>query len=415
MKDCARWLLLMASLAVLGLTGCGNDTGTPPQQDSPDSAAQDADGHTDAAKGPAEVPWNTYHGDFSLSGITETPLPNELTLAWRFLAGAPVVTTPVAGGARIYFVNNKGRIFAIDSQGNEIWSVAIPREARDKWSPKEQQFDAPLTYFRDTLLAGSVDGILFALDAASGEVKWQADLDGTILGAANVAVVTPKESGSESVRVYVIEQGSGVLHCLDFQTGQPVWQSQGVERCDGSPGVGGGTAVFGSCAAALHVFSAETGERLHDIPMGDESQVAGGVAVIDDEAYSGSRSGAVLKARTETGGVAWRNTDCTAEAFTTPAVDRQWVVFGCASGDVHGLERETGASKWTFHAGGLVTSAVIARDKVVAGSDGTLFLLRLEDGTKLWSHEVSDEITSPAIFDGLVIVGCDDGTVAAFR
>lgn len=412
-KKSPCYLAVVAALAMLGAVGCSKASDTPP----PD-AAHPANGPEPAPKKESapdpDVPWNTYHGDFSLRGITDVPLPEELRLAWRFMAGAPVITTPVAGGARIYFVNTKGRLFAVDTEGNELWAASIPREAHDKWSPTEQQFDAPLTYFRDILLAGSLDGILFALDAASGEVVWQRELDGTILGAANVDRVTTAQD-QEHARVYVIEQGSGVLHCLDFQTGEPVWQSDGIERCDGSPGIGGGTVVFGSCAAALHVFSSETGELLRDIPVGSESQVAGGVAVLGQEAFSGSRSGTVLKASTETGNIAWRNADCTNEVFTTPAVDSQWVVYGCAGGDVHALERETGASRWTFHTNGLATSPVIAGDKVVAGSDGTLFLLNLEDGRELWSYEVSDEITSPAVFSGLVIVGCDDGTVTAFR
>jgi outer membrane protein assembly factor BamB len=405
-------LVSIAVLAIVAASGCGK-TGDVPvapvaREEEPREAAP-----KDEAAPPADVAWNTYHGDFALRGVADFGLPEKLTPAWRFMAGAPVATTPVAGEGRIYFINAKGRIFAVDREGNEVWSTVIPREARDKWSPTEQQFDAPPTYFRGTLLAGSLDGVLFALDAASGEVKWQADLDGTILGAANIALL--KGDDQDSARVYVIEQSSGVLHCLNFETGESIWQSGGVERCDGSPGIGGGTVVFGSCAAALHVFSAETGDSLRDIPVGDDSQIAGGVAVIENEAYSGSRSGTVLRANTDTGEIVWRNTDCANEVFTTPAVSSEWVVFGCAGGDVHGLERGTGESKWTFTADGMVTSPVIAGDKVVAAAEGTLLVLSLDDGRKLWSHEVSDDITSPALYGGLVLAGCDDGTVAAFH
>ncbi|MFO7973023.1 MAG: PQQ-binding-like beta-propeller repeat protein [Candidatus Hydrogenedentota bacterium] len=392
--------------------GCSKSDNTPAPAVSPEEKPREGTAKDDTAPRP-DVPWNTYHGDFSLRGVAETHLPEELTLAWRFMAGAPVITTPVAGKKRIYFINSKGRIYAVNPEGSKVWSTAIPREARDQWSPTQQQFDAPPTYFRETLLAGSLDGILFALDAASGEIKWRADLDGTILGAANIALLNG--NGQEEARVYVIEQTSGVLHCLDFETGESIWQSDGVERCDGSPGVGGGTVVFGSCAAALHVFSADTGELLRNIPVGDDSQIAGGVAVIGNEAYSGSRSGAVVRADTDTGVLVWRNTDCNDEAFTTPAVSDEWVVFGNAGGDVYGLARDTGESQWTFSADAMATSAVIAGDKVVGGAEGTLFLLGLEDGRKLWSYEVSDEITSPALYGDLVLVGCDDGTVAAFH
>ncbi|HOF39636.1 MAG TPA: PQQ-binding-like beta-propeller repeat protein [Candidatus Hydrogenedentes bacterium] len=415
MKTGIRLLFFGLALAFLCVPGCGREAPVPPAPATPEPAAETPAVPDKARDMAAEASWNTYHGGFSLSGVAEASLPEELTPAWRFMAGASVITTPVAGAGRIYFANTRGTVFAVDTDGVELWSTSMPRATVDQWSPKYQQIDAPLTYFRETVLAGSLDGILFALDAGSGAVKWQADLEGTILGAANIALVDSGEGSAASARVYVIEQGSGVLHCLDFETGQAVWQSIGVERCDGSPGIGGEAVVFGSCAAALHIFSSQTGERLRDIPVGNDSQVAGGVAVLGDEVYSGSRSGLVLRAAASTGAVVWRNTDCTAEVFTTPAVCEHRVIFGCADGDIHGLERESGTPVWTVETGGMATSPVIARDKVVVGSRGTLLLLRLDGGEKLWSHEVSDEITAPAVYDGLVIVGCDDGTVAAFR
>ncbi|MGI6458508.1 MAG: PQQ-binding-like beta-propeller repeat protein [Candidatus Hydrogenedentales bacterium] len=415
MKTGIRLLLFGLALPFLCVPGCGREASAPPEPTAPESATETPAVPEKARDVTAEASWNTYHGGFSLSGVAESSLPEVLTPAWRFMAGAPVITTPVAGAGRIYFATTRGTVFAVDTDGAEVWSTSMPRAAVDQWSPTQQQIDAPLTYFRETVLAGSLDGILFALDAGSGTVKWQTDLDGTILGAATIALVDSGESGTPSARVYVIEQGSGVLHCLDFETGQAVWQSTGVERCDGSPGIGGESVVFGSCAAALHIFSNQTGERLRDIPVGDDSQVAGGVVVLGDEVYSGSRSGLVLRATASTGAVVWRHTDCTAEVFTTPAVGERQVIFGCADGDIHALERESGAPLWTVQAGGMATSPVIAGDKVAAGSRGTLLMLRLDDGEKLWSHEVSDEITAPAVYDGLVIVGCDDGTVAAFR
>ena len=47
-------------------------------------------------------------------------------------------------------------------------------------------------------------------------------------------------------------------------------------------------------------------------------------------------------------------------------------------------------------------------------ADGRLYLLDLETGEELWSYEVSDEISSPAIINGMIVVGSEDGTVTAF-
>ena len=356
--------------------------------------------------------WNTYHGGASLDGVADAQLPDELELRWRFKAAAPVRTTPVAGSGHICFVNTEGRLFAVDLQGNEVWSRTIPRDVTDSWSPPEERFDAPLAFFDDTLLAGSVNGVLFALDASTGGIRWQADVDGTILGSANVAY--GGAATADGGRVFVIEQSAGALHCFDFRTGQSIWRAEDVDRCDGPAGVGAGTVVFGSCAGALHVFSANSGGLLREIAIDDDSQVAGGVVIQGDAVFSGSRSGKVLQANTKTGGLVWVNADSGDEVFTTPAVNNAWVVFGAADGKVYALDRASGHQRWSFSTDGAVTSPVLAGDKVVVASDGVLFLLRLADGQPLWSYPVSDEVTSPAVLADMVVVGSDDGTVAAF-
>jgi len=59
---------------------------------------------------------------------------------------------------------------------------------------------------------------------------------------------------------------------------------------------------------------------------------------------------------------------------------------------------------------------VICGDKVVVGSeDGRLYMVSLFDGTEVWSYEIGQPITSsPAIADGMIIIGCDNGYVYAF-
>jgi len=42
-------------------------------------------------------------------------------------------------------------------------------------------------------------------------------------------------------------------------------------------------------------------------------------------------------------------------------------------------------------------------------------MIRLSDGGKVWSYEIGQAISSsPAVANGMVIIGCDDGYVYAF-
>ena len=359
----------------------------------------------------ADAAWSTYHGGPALTGAVKAVLPEAPVVLWRFQADAPVYHTPVSCGERVYFSTTRGGVFALDLEGNEIWSKHLVREMKRDGTPRMERFDAPAACFNGTLLIGAISGTLYAFDAATGDEKWRYDVGGPILGTVNLHR-SSKEGGAD--RVYVIGQDDGTLHSIDLESGTRVWKAEAIDRCDGSPSIGGDAIIFGSCAAALHVFSAQDGRLTKNIEIDDDSQIAGGVALAGDSVFSGSHSGYLIHANSKTGKIVWINEDSEDEVLTTPAVSGDWVVFTSYDGLVYGLERTTGLKKWSFDTEGWPTSPVIAADKVVLSADGVLYLLRLDTGEKIWSYEVSDEATSLAIIRGMIVVGSEDGTITAF-
>ena len=352
-----------------------------------------------------DAEWNTYHGTAALTGVAPGDLSDRLERFWVVGTGGAVRTTPVVHGGRIFYADAVGTVAAVDLRGHPLWSRSFTGRPRPDGTPQPAVFDAPLACFDGLLLAGTADGVLHALDCQTGQARWQRDIGGPILGTPNWA------AGA----VYVVAQDVGALHCLEAADGALRWTATEVSRCDGSPAVGDGVVVFGSCAAALHVFSAATGQHERDIAIDDDSQVAGGVALVDGGVFSGSRSGKVVHLNAATGARQWVSADADGEVFTTPAVDDEWVVFGGIDGFVYGLDRLTGARRWKFDTGGRPASPVIVGDRVVASASGTLRLLALESGQELWAYEVGDQITAPAIAGPMVIVGSDDGCVVAFK
>jgi len=358
------------------------------------------------------APWSTYHGGAALRGAVNVVLPDAPTRLWRFQTVGSVYQTPVADGQGIYFTTDEGGVIALDLNGEKLWSKKLMREPSANGEPRSERLDAPVACFESTVLVGADSGILYAFDAATGDEKWTYDVGGSILGTVNFQ---PASLTVPSDRLFILGQSDGTLHAVDLKTGNQIWQTESIDQCDGSPGVGQNSIVFGSCAAALHVFSTADGELIRNIEIDDDSQVAGGVAIVGDSVFSGSRSGKLIHANASTGETYWINEDCQDEIFTTPAVDDAWVVFAAYDGIVYALDRATGTNQWTFDTdGGLPYSPVIAGDKVIVSADGTLYFLRLKSGEKLWSYEVSDEISSPAIINQMVVVGGEDGTVTAF-
>lgn len=390
--------ILAAVFSVLLAAGCGGSR-TP------------AEGAPTEAPAPfVETDWPTYHGAPNLAGVAEADFPSKPDLAWRHGAGPAIVNTPVAASGRIFFAGRKGLLTALDTEGAPLWTRRIPRETQPGAPPRDETFDAPLAAVDDLLLVPAADGVLYALDATTGETRWSHDTDGTLLGTPGFGPLV------DGVRpLYLLTQDEGMLICLDSNTGAVRWEAEAVARCDGSPGIGAEVAVFGSCDAALHVRSLKDGKARADIPIDEESQVAGGVPVVDGRAYSGSRSGKVICVDVAAGKTIWTNEDAEDEVFTTPAVGTDSVVFGAADGRVYAIARDTGVLRWKTELTGEPPSPVIAGGTVVVSSGGVIHGLDLVTGQLRWSIPVSDEITGPAIVGNRIVVGCDDGSVAAYQ
>jgi outer membrane protein assembly factor BamB len=363
--------------------------------------------------------WETYHGGADLRGVSDAAVPEKPVLLWRYNAGGAVYSTPVSDGTRIFFAAKKGQVVALDFSGAEIWKKTFTR-TNDAGTVMPLKFEAPLCTADGVVFAGSSLGSLMALDAETGAEKWRYETGGVFVGSPNV-VLCGKDMDREAAKtrrkgglVLILDQAEGALHAVDIQSGKRRWKTEGVERCDGSPGAGGGRVVFGSCLSALHLFSTEDGSHLRDIEVGDNSQVAGGVAIFDELLFAGTRGGDLICANAVSGELVWRSSESAEQTFSTPAVTSNTVIYTSDDGFVYAVNRADGKTIWKFDTGGLPNSPVVAQARVAVAADGVLYLLDLMSGRKLWSKEVSDEISSPALIGGMILVGADDGTVSAF-
>ena len=358
--------------------------------------------------------WSTYHGDASLKGVGEAKLGDQLKLAWRYHAGGEVYATPVSDGERIYFTAKRGRVVALDLNGSEVWKKALTR-SNDAGKDMPLRFEAPLVCVDGSVFAGTTRGVLIALDAKTGNEKWRYDTDGIITGSPNYIKSDRKDAQTQGHgKLVVLDQSEGSLHCIETATGKLLWKTEGVERCDGAPGIGEDHIVFGSCLAALHVYSLD-GQQRKNIEVGGDGQIAGGVAVDGKQAFAGLRDGALICADLEAADIVWTSEESEEQTFSTPAVTDTLVVYTSDDGFVYAVDKKEGKTAWKFDTGGMPYSPVVAGEHVVVSADGVLYLLNQLDGTRVWSKEISDDITSPAIISGMIVVGADDGTVTGWR
>lgn len=149
------------------------------------------------------------------------------------------------GGGRVYAGSHDGGVHAVDvSTGERVWrfdpetTAPVPREQLyDDRDPRPARVWAGLAVADGTVYVPHGDGRLYALEAATGQVRWSFRSWGRFSAAPSV--------GERAV--YVASEDTFV-YALDPETGERLWEFSLPERVDGSaPAVVDGH-LFVGCA-----------------------------------------------------------------------------------------------------------------------------------------------------------------------
>ena len=350
---------------------------------------------------PTEDSWPVFRGDSGLTGVSPVRLPGELFLRWTFKTAAPIRSSPVIGGGRVFFGSSDGSVYALSlATGEKLWERAAG-------SPVE----APPLLDGPALYVGTLDGTFLRLDAASGKQRWKLATKAKIAGSANLL---RRGSGPAIV---LVGSYDGSLYAANAGNGRLLWTYHTNNYINGAPALIGNLAVFGGCDALLHVVSVLDGSQAAEIDTG--SYIPGSAAAAHGRVYVGNFDDRLICADLAGSSILWeyRNDRRGGGFFSSPAVGEDAVVIGGRDYRVHCVGVSDGKLRWTFEAGGEVDSSpVIAGDAVLFGTgDGRLVMLTLRSGRLLWSYEIGEPVaSSPAVASGMVVVGCDDGSLYAF-
>jgi len=355
---------------------------------------------TETVPNPTEI-WAVFRGNQFLSGVAFSKLPDKMELLWNFKTEAGITSTPVVSGNYVYVSSRDGRIYALQGEdGKKIWEF----EADDA-------FEASPLLLNDILYVGCMDGKFYAIDSRDGKMKWQYECLEQVSGAANWAKLP---DGRE---VVLFGSYDSNLHCVAAENGSPVWKFETGNYINGTPAVFEGKAVFGGCDALLRLVNIADGEEVAGIDVG--AYIPSSPAIGGNMAYFGHYGNQVLGINLIEREISWEYGDPEKgdAFFSSPAVNKKYLLIGGRDGKLHCLDRKNGDLKWFFQAkGNIDASPVISRNKVVFGAlDGRLYIVDINDGKKLWSYEIGEGISgAPAVVGGRIYVGGEDGRLYAF-
>lgn len=239
---------------------------------------------------------------------------------WSHYSGAPVASSPVLDGGVLYLTNVNELVYALDAATGELrWRHAHVLDASRGASL--ELFGAPSpTVSEDTVYAGFSDGFLVNLSRADGSERWRTGVgEGTYPD-----LIAPAAPAGDAV---IVGGFTEPLLAIDPLTRAVRWR------------VEAGTAA----------------------PL----------TLDQDTIWQGGSDGVLRKIETRTGNVLWSWTAPITGTLTQPTPTPMGVLVASSAGSVYLVDATTGATNWAFDPGFLL-AGVTGRPAV---SGDTLYVV----------------------------------------
>jgi eukaryotic-like serine/threonine-protein kinase len=340
-----------------------------------------------------------FRGDPAHSGVYAGQGPRQFhRLKWKFATGNRIVSSPVMDNKKIYFGSDDGNVYAIDAEsGREIWK----RSTRGP-VPSTPAVAAGIVYLT------SYDGNFYALNAETGALKWKFATDGERrFEAKGLHGMQPKnQTIADPFDIYLSSpvvadgavyfgSGDGNLYALDAATGDLRWKFKTGDVVHASPAFVKGVVFVGSWDSYFYAVDAKTGKEKWRFHGGEDSLIHNQVgfqsspAVIDGTVYTGCRDAQVYALDAVTGKEKWRFDNALSWVNTSPAVTRGKVFFATSDSSLyHMVDAATGKSIVRQQGKAyMFSSPAIAGDVAFIGVlNGTLEARDANTGELLWDY-----------------------------
>jgi outer membrane protein assembly factor BamB len=343
---------------------------------------------------------SVFRGDAAHTGVSRDAGPKTFhRVKWTFPTGDRIVGSPVYRDGVVYFGSDDGSVYAVNAaDGRQLWKHRTGGPV-----------PATPAIAGDMLYVGSYDGKFYALDARTGATRWKFATGGerrfeakglhgqlpksqTIADAFDVFLSSPVVTAGT---VY-FGSGDGNLYALDAASGALKWKFATGDVVHASPAYADGVVYFGSWDSRFYAVDATSGEEKWRFQGGLDPLIHNQVgfqsspAVANGVVYTGCRDSNLYALDAATGKEKWRYNAGGSWIITSPAVTAGKVVAGTSDSSLFlVLDAETGKpivqQKGKAY---IFSSPSIAGEVVYLGVlNGTLEARDLWTGNLLWDFQ----------------------------
>lgn len=341
----------------------------------------------------------TFRGNVQHTGVYDGPGFNQLTgVKWTFHAEGQLIASPVVEGDTVYVASTAGKLYAVErGTGKQKWQADL--KARITSSPAVAE---GMLYFE------AFDGQLYAVDAATGKTRWTFKTEGERrfsarhlhgMQPAAETVPDPWDCWLSSPSVWngavYFGSGDGNVYAVDAATGALKWKFKTGDVVHASPAIADGTVFIGSWDSNFYALDAATGAEKWRFKTGEDPEnhnqqgIQSSAAVADGMVYFGCRDAHLYAVDEKTGEKKWAFATKGSWVLNSPAVSKGKVYFATSdTGLLYAADAKTGAIEYavSFNGWPVYSSPAIAGDMLYVGStEGTLSGVHLPSGRVTWS------------------------------
>ena len=247
---------------------------------------------------------------------------------------------------------------------------------------------------------GDDEGNVYALDLATGALRWTAEHSGEVLGAPAVS------EGKVYAVVHDPERSLASLYALDVASGSEMWtyQPKGAGSGMSVPTAMGGMVVVGTSDRLVHALSAADGktERWRSLVLSAFSPVSSS-ALSSDALLVSDYPGGLYRLDPGTGARLWDYQLNELVPRSSPVVSGTAVLLGLNDGRLVAIDLDSGLLVWQGEKSpGLIGAIAVSPELVIAVKGG------MPGGLVAWEHDPTGKllaVPSPTVVDPATLLG----------
>ena len=333
-----------------------------------------------------------FRSDAAHTGAYASAAPQLNHVRWRFRAKGAFISSPTVNGGSVYIGSDDGHIYALKAaDGALVWEQVTQGPVRS--TP---------AVANGLVFASSLDGNVYALEAANGEPVWHFTTGGERrFTAPGIHGIIPKNElmadpfdifiSSPVVADGVVYVGSGDhnVYALDAATGALKWKFATGDVVHASPAVANGTVYVGSWDRFFYALDAKTGALRWKFETGDDRNIynqvgiASSAAVANGVVYFGCRDSKLYALNATTGTLRWKHDEHGSWVVGAPAVKGGNVFFTTSDEKkFFALDAATGTEKFNqgYSAFSFSSPSLAGNEAYFGTFDGLLFEINTRTG-----------------------------------